>query len=110
FLARARGLLVLNEPLPASDAGFPIASVSLALLPVEQTPFVGRAAELQQLATLLADPNCRLLTLVGPGGVGKTRLMLRAAAATYARSVCFVPFAEIAAAEQVAPSIAARLG
>jgi predicted ATPase/transcriptional regulator with XRE-family HTH domain len=109
FLARARGLLVPNESLPAVDSSFLIASVSLAPLPIEQTPFVGRVAELQQFATLLADPSCRLLTLVGPGGVGKTRLMLRAAA-TFAHAVCFVPLAEVAAAEQIAPSIAARLG
>ena len=44
------------------------------------TPFVGREADLAELAGLLATPACRLLTLVGPGGVGKTRLALRAAA------------------------------
>lgn len=43
------------------------------------TSFVGRAEELSSIAVLLADPNCRLLTLVGPGGIGKTRLALEAA-------------------------------
>jgi predicted ATPase len=43
-------------------------------------PFVGRQAELRQMAKLLADRDCRLLTLVGPGGSGKTRLAMRAAA------------------------------
>ena len=48
-------------------------------LPVQPTPFVGRAAELAEIHQRLADPDCRLLTLVGPGGVGKTRLALEAA-------------------------------
>jgi predicted ATPase len=48
------------------------------LLPVEPNSFVGRAAELSRLTTLLR--SARLVTVVGPGGVGKTRLCLRAAA------------------------------
>jgi predicted ATPase/DNA-binding CsgD family transcriptional regulator len=49
-------------------------------LPEPPTPFVGREEELAEIAGLLADPACRLLTLVGPGGIGKTRLALAAAA------------------------------
>ena len=41
-------------------------------LPQQPTPFIGREQELKELGTLLADPSCRLLTLVGPGGIGKT--------------------------------------
>lgn len=48
-------------------------------LPAVTTPFVGREEELAQIGNLLADPGCRLLTLIGPGGVGKTRLALEAA-------------------------------
>jgi predicted ATPase/DNA-binding CsgD family transcriptional regulator len=48
-------------------------------LPAQTTPFVGRTHELADIAALLADPACRLLTLVGPGGIGKTRLALEAA-------------------------------
>lgn len=48
-------------------------------LPAPATSFVGRAAELAQIEARLADPACRLLTLVGPGGSGKTRLLLEAA-------------------------------
>ncbi|MBN1963588.1 MAG: AAA family ATPase, partial [Anaerolineae bacterium] len=48
-------------------------------LPAPATPFIGRRDELAEIARLLADPACRLLTLVGPGGIGKTRLALQAA-------------------------------
>lgn len=47
---------------------------------VSATRFVGREAELAALARALADPTCRLVTLVGPGGIGKTRLALEALA------------------------------
>lgn len=111
FLARARGLWPADQDLPASDPAAPLLLGTVAPLPVESTPFFGRAAELQQLATLLARPDCRLLTLVGPGGVGKTRLGLRAAAAARpAHGVCFVPLGDITTGVQAAPSVATRLG
>ena len=64
----------LNPPLPVSPA--PPPTRGPAPLPVPPTPFVGRQSELSTLAALLADPACRLLTLSGPGGIGKTRLAL----------------------------------
>jgi predicted ATPase len=63
-------------------------------LPRQITPFIGRQAELDDLTQRLADPACFLLTLVGPGGVGKTRLATETAAAqlnTFAHGTCFVP-------------------
>jgi predicted ATPase len=48
-------------------------------LPRQSTPFIGRAAEVDEIARLLDDPACQLLTLVGPGGIGKTRLALEVA-------------------------------
>src|SRR5690349_89565 len=53
--------------------------MSPAHLPQPATAFIGRNCELEQIATLLTDPACRLLTLVGPGGIGKTRLALQVA-------------------------------
>jgi DNA-binding SARP family transcriptional activator len=47
-------------------------------LPAALTPFIVRQDELRELAALLDDPACRLVTLFGPGGVGKTRLALEA--------------------------------
>ncbi|MEA3325838.1 MAG: BTAD domain-containing putative transcriptional regulator [Chloroflexota bacterium] len=48
-------------------------------LPAQQTSFVGRKAELYQISKLIHKPNCRLVTLVGPGGSGKTRLGIEVA-------------------------------
>ncbi len=48
-------------------------------LPNQLTPFVGRVDEVAEIIDLLANPACRLVTLVGPGGIGKTRLALQAA-------------------------------
>ena len=42
--------------------------------PQQITPFIGRRQEISEVAQRLVDPTCRLLTLVGPGGIGKTRL------------------------------------
>ena len=69
---RASQLGLLDETEPASE--------SLPHnLPAQLTPFVGRQRELAELRRLLLDPSCRLLTITGPGGMGKTRLALEAA-------------------------------
>jgi predicted ATPase/DNA-binding SARP family transcriptional activator len=63
-------------------------------LPAQPDPFVGRTEELAEVAALLSDPACRLLTLVGPGGIGKTRLAIQAAGNArdgFAHGVYFVP-------------------
>jgi predicted ATPase/class 3 adenylate cyclase/Tfp pilus assembly protein PilF len=50
-------------------------------LPSQPTPFVGRIRELEELSKLIDNPKCRLINVVGPGGIGKTRLAIQAAAA-----------------------------
>ena len=58
------------------------------------TPFIGRETELEQIAGWLSQPACRLITLVGPSGIGKTRLALAAAAqheGLFSDGVCFAP-------------------
>ena len=49
-------------------------------LPGQSTALIGRETELAEIRSQLADPYCRLLTLVGPGGIGKTRLAVEVAA------------------------------
>ena len=81
-------------------------------LPAQLTPFIGREALLAEIADRLEDPACRLLTLVGPGGSGKTRLALEAAARqldNYPDGVFFVSLAPLQAAEAIIPTIAQAL-
>jgi predicted ATPase/DNA-binding CsgD family transcriptional regulator len=83
-----------------------------AALPTQATSFVGRAAELADLAHLLADPRVRLLTIWGPGGIGKTRLALEAAARTatrFADGVVFVPLQAVRNAEGILTALANAL-
>ncbi len=89
FIQRARGKYVarLSSPVemslaeaqtPADEKDAPSHN-----LPAQTTPFFGRKKELGDIAANLADPNCRLLTILGAGGMGKTRLGIQAAAVQY---------------------------
>jgi predicted ATPase len=85
----------------------------LGNLPVPLTPFVGREAELAEIEAHLRDPGCRLLTLVGPGGSGKTCLAREAAAAqadNYPHGAFFVPLAPLDSVEGILPTVAEALG
>ncbi|MBI4786741.1 MAG: tetratricopeptide repeat protein [Chloroflexi bacterium] len=81
-------------------------------VPAPLTEFVGREQELARIAALLANPACRLLTLVGPGGIGKTRLALQAAthrADDFLHGARFVPLAALEAPDLLLPTLAAHL-
>lgn len=81
-------------------------------LPTPLTPFVGREAELATIAALQQRPDTRLLTLVGAGGMGKTRLALELARASldaYADGVFFVSLASLATASELPATIARAL-
>ena len=68
-------------------------TLSTYQFPTQVTPFVGRTVALTEIASLLTNPACRLITLVGPGGIGKTRLALetlRREAPAYADGGYFV--------------------
>jgi predicted ATPase len=75
---------------------------------VQPTPFVGREEELDEIAQRLADPGCRLLTVVGPGGTGKSRLAIQAGEEhlpTFSDGVWFVPLASLDSADLLASTI-----
>ena len=86
-------------------------------LPSQATSFIGRQEELSQIETLIRDdPACRLLTLIGPGGIGKTRLAVQAARQAVANAddlfpdgIYFVALASISSPKALVPVIAETL-
>lgn len=113
-LANAHHTAIKSAPalLPRTPDA-PRARPELRGAPFQPTSFVGRKTELAQIAERLASPDCRLLTLVGPGGIGKTRLAIRAAA-DRARALddgaVFVGLASVSSHSQIVPAIAAAFG
>jgi predicted ATPase/DNA-binding SARP family transcriptional activator len=81
-------------------------------IPIQLTLFIGREMELVELNRQLADPECRCITLVGPGGIGKTRLAIEAAGGQinrFAHGAVFVPMAPISSILGVVPAIASAM-
>lgn len=82
-------------------------------LPRQATPFIGRETALQALGTLLAQPDVPLITIHGPGGIGKTRLALRAARkqrGNFRDGVFFTRLGSHNDPESIVPAIAAATG
>lgn len=97
------GALAPTLPVPLSRARH---------VPPRPTSFIGRETELAQLADWLQDPDCRLLTITGPGGSGKTRLAAEAAqreAVAFQDGACFVSLAPLTAGDLLAPTLAQLL-
>ncbi len=109
FLRMARG--------PAGPGQPPLAAFAQHPLPLPLTPLIGRETLVAALCTLLGRADTRLVTLAGPGGIGKTRVALQTAAALrengrtlFPDGVVFVPLASVSAPALVGAAVAAALG
>jgi predicted ATPase len=81
-------------------------------LPVQPTPFIGRAVQVATLKEWILEPDVRLVTLLGPGGTGKTRLSLQVAQQTldqFPQGAFFVPLADDANSDQLVSRVAQQL-
>jgi DNA-binding SARP family transcriptional activator len=114
---RDGALKIENEELKTTDTQrFSIFnsqfSISTHNFPAPTTPLIGREVDLAELGDLLENPAHRLITVAGPGGIGKTRLALAAAseqAQAFTHGAVFVPLAAISTAAFLAPAIMAAL-
>jgi predicted ATPase/transcriptional regulator with XRE-family HTH domain len=98
---------------PPSTQQTPIVTQPKSNLPAPLTALVGREHEVALITRQLLDPDCRLLTLTGPGGVGKTRLALEAARQVpeaFPQGVYFVPLAGATSSEFILPAVAEAVG
>ncbi len=95
-------------PSPMVLSQLPSLAPRLFTPPAHPIPFLGREKELADIAQLLREPACRLLTLTGPGGIGKTRLALQVAtenASAFPDGVWFVSLAALSSPELLASAI-----
>jgi predicted ATPase/class 3 adenylate cyclase len=101
------------EDLPANFPPLKTLDTHPNNLPIQPTPFIGREKEVAAVAQMLSRPDVRLVTLSGPGGVGKTRLALQVAAELcddFTDGVFIVALAPVNAPEQVVSALAQTLG
>ncbi|MDM8530355.1 tetratricopeptide repeat protein [Anaerolineales bacterium HSG25] len=112
------GDMVAQSPLTKTSSTGSIIGIQstphpASKLPQPLTSFVGRQRELSRIIDCLANPDNRLLTLVGAGGMGKTRLALQAAhrqQPEFSDGVYFIPLAEIDKEELIIIALAEQLG
>ncbi len=103
FVRFARGL----------DTAFETAHEAPLALPTAATLLIGREREIALLSHRLHDPRCRLITLSGPGGVGKTHLALHVAERhlpAMPDGACFVPLSALSSARDIPGALADALG
>src|SRR5262245_42634458 len=116
FVECARGMRAVDALAaikPTShDQGWYSATPTATDLPATITPLIGRTSELAHILRLLDQPTCRLLTLIGVGGMGKTRLAIEAARTLrdgFADGAVFVPLAAVTDASLLPSTIAHSL-
>ena len=100
-----------NSPRSAMGRGSPMSTYDT--LPAPPNALIGRTREIASILALLKRPEVSLVTLTGPGGTGKTRLALEAAARArhdFTAGVCFVPLASLSDHRLVIPAIVRALG
>src|SRR5262249_2879941 len=105
-----RGRCAATGPAMQAAPGRP---GGLGLLPVSTTTLVGREQAIGEVAGLLERPGTRLVTLTGPGGVGKTRLAVAAAErlrGRFGESIVFVPLAAVTEPDLVLPGSGRAVG
>jgi len=109
-------VMPLPEPRPVPPptlASPPPKGGSSAQLPPTPTPLIGRTAELAELNHLIALPECRLITLVGLGGIGKTRIALQVAQMqkdAFADGAYFISFVPVMTVDFWASTIGDAIG
>jgi predicted ATPase len=104
--------MLLSESFLDAGSAAPAARQRFTL-PAETTMFVGRAAELAELHALLTRDDVRMVTLTGPGGIGKTRLALRAAAHAaplFDEGAAYVPLGSVRDPQLLASAMATGVG
>jgi predicted ATPase/class 3 adenylate cyclase len=113
-LARPERLYQLDYPsMPATFQPLTTANLRVGSLPEDPSPFVGRDVERAHVVARLGDRGTRLLTLTGPGGIGKTRLALQAAREvqpSYRAGAAFVDLSAARDTSAVLMAIARQLG
>jgi predicted ATPase/transcriptional regulator with XRE-family HTH domain len=116
FVQVARGVRTVEWLPTAGQAGAmpaPASREQTVEIPVPATRLIGRRRELETLCSLLQNEGSRLVVLIGPGGVGKTRVAMQAATAlqgAFRDGVAFIPLAPLRDPALVVPTIAHALG
>jgi predicted ATPase/class 3 adenylate cyclase len=111
----SRGERIFQLSIPGLPNDFPPLEAAAGVdnnLPAQPTPFIGRKTQIGAIKKLLLDPDVRLVTLLGPGGTGKTRLSLQVAQElpdSFPQGEFFVPLAEDTDAHQLIARVAQQL-